>query len=99
MLVVREVLHCQPGKIKDLLAKFRGVNGVMQKMGFQPFRLLTDLSGEQFWTLVLESETASVNDFLDMENRVMATEEARKAMAGYQELIRDGRREIYRVEV
>lgn len=98
MLVVREVLHCHPGKVKDLLTRFKNLNGVMQKMGFKPFRLLTDLSGEQFWTVVAEVETASVNDFLEMETRVMANEDARKGMAGYHELILDGRREIYRVE-
>jgi hypothetical protein len=98
MLVVREVLHCHPGKVKELLGKFKALNAVMQKMGVKPFRLLTDLAGERFWTLVLETETASVNDFLEMEGRVMSTEEARKSMAGYQELILDGRREIYRVE-
>src|SRR5574341_1019987 len=59
MLVVREVLHCHPGKVKDLLTRFKNLNGVMQKMGFKPFRLLTDLSGEQFWTVVAEVETAN----------------------------------------
>ncbi len=64
----------------------------------EPFRILTDVTGEPFWTLVLENEARSLNDFLQMEEKVMADDEARQAMSGYHDLVVAGRREIYRIE-
>lgn len=98
MYMFREVMHCKPGKVRELVNKFKALNAVIQQKGFAPFRLYTDLSGEQFWTVVAEGEAASVNAFIEMEDAVMAEDSARKAMAGYHELVVDGRREIYRVE-
>jgi len=98
MFLIRETLHCKPGKVRELVNKFKGLSGPMQRLGYKPFRLLTDVSGDRFWTVVAETETESFNDFLQMEEKVMADEEARKAMSGYHELVEQGRREIYRVE-
>lgn len=96
--MIREVLYCQPGKVGELANKFKVLGGVMQKMNYEPFRLFTDVSGERFWTLVLQSECETLGDFQEMEARVMANEEARSVMAGYHELVETGRREIYKVE-
>jgi hypothetical protein len=98
MLVIREVLQCRPGKVRDLMHKFRGLCGIMQRLGLPPFRLLTDLSGERFWTLVAEVEVPGVNEFLEAEKRLTADPEAGQIMAGYHDLVESGRREIYRVE-
>lgn len=98
MHMIREIMHCQPGKVRDMVTKFKSLNGVMKRMGFKPFRIYTDVSGEQFWTVVAQSEADSLNDFLEMEDKVMADAEARKAMADYHDLVENGRREIYRVE-
>lgn len=61
MYLIREVMHCKPGRVG-------------------------------------ESEAESLDGFREMEEAVMADEAAQKAMAGYHELVEDGRREIYRVE-
>jgi len=98
MYLFREVLICRPGKVRTLIDKFKALGAVMEGMGFQPFRLYTDVSGERFWTLVLESESDSLDAFREMEASVMANPEAQKAMEGYHELVLEGRREIYRVE-
>jgi hypothetical protein len=98
MFLIREVMQCRPGKVRDMVNKFKGLNAVAQRLGYQPFRLFTDVSGEPFWTVVAESEVRSLGDFLEMEEKVMADDEARQAMAGYHELVQNGRREIYRVE-
>ena len=98
MYVVREIMHCKPGKVRDMVSKFKGVSSVMRRLGFKPFRIFTDVSGERFWTLVAETETESLNDFLQMEEKVMADDEARRTMSGYHDLVEKGRREIYRVE-
>jgi len=96
--LVREVMHCKPGKVGELKKKFKALNTVLQRMGEKPFRLLTDVSAEQFWTLVIESEYDSLDASAGMEARVMADSEAQQAMSGYHDLVLRGRREIYRIE-
>ncbi len=98
MYVIREVLHCRPGKVRQMVEKFRGLSTALQEMGHEPLRLLTDVTGEPFWTLVAEARVEKVDDFFAIEQTLMANESLRKAMADYHELVQDGRREIYRVE-
>jgi len=98
MYRVREVLNCKPGKVGELKKKFKALSVVMERMGVKPFRLLTDVSGEPFWTLVAETDIDSLNDLVDMEAKVMADTEAQKAMSGYHDLVVSGRREIYSIE-
>lgn len=98
MYLIREVLNCRPGKVGELLKKFKPLNAVMVRMGVKPFRLFTDVSGERFWTLVLETEVESLGAFADMESSVMADPEAQQAMSGYHDLVVRGRREIYKIE-
>jgi len=98
MFMVREVLSCRPGKVGEMVEKFQALGTVMKEMGFEPFRIYTDVAAEQFWTLVLESEWATLNDMQAYEAKVMGDERARSAMAGYHDLVIRGRREIYRVE-
>lgn len=98
MYLFREVVRCKPGKVREMVNKFKGVSGVMQRMGYAPFRIYTDVSAERFWTIVLESEAESLSAFMEMEESVMADEEARSAMTGYHDLVMEGRREIFLVE-
>lgn len=98
MYVIREVLNCNPGKVSEMVAKFRTISTVMKDMGHQPLRLLTDLTGEPFWTIVAEMEVEKIDDFLVMEQMLMANETLRRTMNDYHELVQRGRREIYRVE-
>jgi hypothetical protein len=70
----------------------------MEGKGMQPFRLLTDVSGEQFWTVVAETEAEDISEFFGREAEIMADEAFGEAMAGYHDLVADGRREIYKVE-
>lgn len=98
MIMVREVLNCHPGQVGGLVSKFKALGEVMQSMGHEPFRLYTDVSGEDFWTLVLEREYESVDASLALESEVMANAAAREAMEGYHDHVIRGRREIYKVE-
>jgi hypothetical protein len=97
MYVIREVVSCKPGKVGQMVEKFKAISAVMRDMGAQPFRLLTDVTGEPFWTLVAEAEVEAIDDFFAMEQKLMAHEGLRKAMSGYHDLVESGRREIYRV--
>ena len=98
MYIIREVLSCKPGKVRALIDRFRTLSAAVEKTGRAPIRLLTDVSGEPFWTLIAEVSVTTVDEFFSMEESLMADEGVRTAMAGYHELVERGRREIYRVE-
>ena len=98
MYVIREVLHCKPGKVRQMVEKFRSISHVLEEMGQRPLRLLTDVTGEPFWTVVAEAEVEQIDDFFTFEQRLMANETLRKTMADYHDLVESGRREIYRID-
>lgn len=98
MYVVREILHCKPGKVRQMLEKFKGISAVLKETGHEPLRLFTDVTGEPFWTIVAEAQVQKIDDFFAMEQQLMANETLRKGMADYHELVENGRREIYRLE-
>ena len=98
MYVIREVVKCKPGKVKQMLEKFRAISTALREMNQQPLRLLTDVTGEPFWTLVAEASVEKIDDFLAAEQKLMANEALRKTMADYHDLIDSGRREIFRLE-
>lgn len=97
MYIIREVLNCKPGKVRPLVDRFRKLSAALEKTGRPPLRMLTDVSGEPFWTLIAEATVPTVDDFFSVEETLMADEDVRSAMAGYHELVESGRREIYRV--
>jgi hypothetical protein len=98
MYVIREVLHCKPGKVRQMAEKFRAISRALQVMGQEPMRLLTDVTGGPFWTIVAEARVEKIDDFFAVEQKLTANESVRKVMADYHDLVESGRREIYRVE-
>lgn len=98
MYVIREVLYCKPGKVRQMVEKFRSISTVLQEMGHEPLRVLTDVAGEPYWTVVAEASVEKIDDFFVMEQNLMANETLRKTMADYHDLVDRGRREIYRLE-
>ena len=98
MYMVREVLHCKPGKVIPMVKKFKELNVIFAEMKLKPFRIYTDVAAEQFWTLVLESEYEKVEDADAMMAKVMADDRVRAITSDYHELVIRGRREIYKVE-
>ena len=97
MYVMREVLNCKPGKVRPMVEKFKVLSDALEGTGREPLRLLTDVGGEAFWTVVVEMTVEHVEDFFAIEQEVMANESARAAMADYHDLVERGRREIYRI--
>ena len=96
MFVMREVLQCQPGQVGELKKRFLALNAIVKQKGFEPFTLMTDVAGEHFWTLVVETQADSVDRLFTMEDQVMADKDAQQAMAGYHDLVVHGRREVFR---
>ena len=91
MYVIREVLHCKPGRVREMVDKFNAISGVLKGMGQEPLRLLTDVTGEPFWTVVAEANVERIEDFFALEQRLMANETLRATMADYHDLIENGR--------
>ena len=98
MYVIREVLQCKPGKVRQMAEKFKAISHALQEMGHEPMRLLTDVTGEPFWTIVAEAKVEKIDDFFAVEQKLTANESVAKAMADYHDLVESGRREIFRVE-
>ena len=98
MYLIREVLNCKPGKVRQMVAKFRQISMVLKDMGHEPMRLLTDVTGEPYWTVIAEAKVEKIDDFFVMEQTLMANDTLRPTMADYHDLVASGRREIYRIE-
>jgi hypothetical protein len=98
MYVIREVLNCKPGKVRQMVEKFRSISTVLKEMGQEPMRLLTDVAGEPFWTIIAEAKVEKIDDFFAMEHALMSNATLQKVMADYHDLVVSGRREIYRLE-
>jgi hypothetical protein len=98
MYVIREVLNCKPGKVRQMLEKFKSISTVLKEMGQEPMRLLTDVTGEPYWTVIAEAKVEKIDDFFAMEHTLKTNETLHKTMADYHELVVSGRREIYRIE-
>jgi hypothetical protein len=60
--------------------------------------VLTDVTGEPYWTIVAEAKVEKIDDFFAMEQTLAANETLRNTMADYHDLVDHGRREIYRLE-
>ena len=98
MYVIREVVTCKPGKVGQMVDKFKALSTAMRDIGYEPLRLLIDVSGDPFWTVVVEANVGTVDEFFAIERKLRESDAVRQAMAGYHDLVTSGRREIYRVE-
>jgi hypothetical protein len=81
-----------------MVEKFRVISSVMKEKGQEPLRLLTDVSGEPYWTIVAEATVERIDDFFTMEQALTANETVGRAMADYHDLVESGGREILRIE-
>lgn len=102
MLLVREVFHCKPGKVRPMVDKFRRMSDAGEKMGMPRMRVLTDFAGAEYWTVVAEMEVEDLAAFEKMMSAAPQNPDDMKQMeeimTGYHDLVDHGRREIYRIE-
>ena len=102
MIVVREVFHCKPGKVRPLVDMFKKMGDMMKKSGVGGMRLLTDMGGTRYWTLVAEMEVESLAKFeAMMAGEGMSEADGKKMeemMKGYHDLVESGHREFYKLE-
>ena len=101
MYLIRDIMYCKPGKVRPLLEKFKAMGKLGEKMGWGKTRLLTDMTAERFWTLVIEFEVPDLATFEKMDQMQGSPEdmkEMEKIMQGYHDLVDHGRREVYKLE-
>ena len=98
MFLIRETMHCKPGKVRPMVEKFKAMAAIMEKVGMRRPRILTDVSGQPYWTVMLELEVETIERFFEMDEQAMAAAGATEIMAGYHDLVDHGRREIFKLE-
>jgi hypothetical protein len=98
MFMSREIMHCKPGKVKDLVEKFKVLSEALKGIGYPPLRIYTDVCGEAYWTVVAEQDYKTLDEMADIGKKTMSDPKVAAAMKGYHDLVNDGRRELYRVE-
>jgi len=98
MFVVREIMHCKPGKAGEIVKRFKDMSRIMKELGFKEFRVMTDTCAEQYWTVVAEQDVDSLEKYLDMSRQTMTDARVQQVMQGYHDVVDSGRREIYKLE-
>jgi hypothetical protein len=98
MFLVRDIMYCKPGKARAMVEKFTALAKAGQKMGMGSMRVMTDVSAERYWTVVAETEVASMEQHAEMARKSMQMPEFQDIMKGYHDLVVEGRREIYQLE-
>ena len=98
MLVIRDIFQCKPGKVRPMVEKFLAMKKVGEKAGMGSMRVMTDLAGENFWTIVAEIEVENMEAFMSFGTDPEVAKELEPLMKGYHDLVDHGRREIYKIE-
>jgi hypothetical protein len=98
-------MYCKPGKVRPMVQKFIAMNKLSDKFGMPKMRVMTDVCGERYWTLVAEMEVADMKEMeklMSPEPPKGATEDDMKEfeniMKDYHDYVEYGRREIYKIE-
>jgi len=98
MIIIRNVFHCKPGMAKDLVAKLKASARAMKSSKLvKGSRVMTDASST-FWTVVFETEHASLETWEKSFQEYGSDPKIQKAMEGYMELVTGGHRELWKVE-
>ena len=98
MFLIREIFHCRPGKAGEMVKRFKQMEPLMKEMGQTTSRMMTDVSADQFWMLVWEQETESLEKYMADMQKGSSDPRFQKIMEGYHDLVISGKREIYKIE-
>ena len=102
MYLIRDIMYCKPGQARPMVEKFKAMSKHMKTAGIKPFRILTDVSAERYWTVVAEMEVPSLEAFEKMMSgegfKDADMKQFESIMQGYHELVDQGRREVYKLE-
>jgi hypothetical protein len=99
MYVIRNVMHCKPGMVKDLVNKLKEMNSLMKKADPKiQTRIMTDVSGARFWTAIIEVETESIERHEELAQKAMQDPAVAKSIGEYHKFVESGYREIFKLE-
>ena len=96
MLVVRDVFQLHFGKTREALALMREGRAIERRMGYPISRVLVDVTGP-YYTLVNESEFESLSQLEAALGQMGQDAEWRAWYERFIPLVREGRREVYRI--
>jgi len=99
MIVVRDIFRLKFGQAKDATSLWKQAMGLMQRsgLGTRGLRLLTDLAGPSYYTIVLESSYDSLAQWEQAHQSAKDNKEFREIYQKLLPLTEDGRREIMQV--
>lgn len=97
MILVRNIFQLKFGKARDAIAAWKKGMAIAERLGVERFRLLTDLAGPDFYTLILEGTYQSLADFEQTSQKLMGSSEWQAWYPQVQALCEGGRREILNV--
>jgi len=98
MLLIREIMYCKPGQARPMVKKFLALNKIGKKLGWGTMRVMTDVAGENFWTVVAETEVESLEKHAELMHKSMENKDVQEIMKDYHDYVDHGRREIYTIE-
>jgi len=98
MFISREVFHCKPGHAKEIVAIFKQAAPVFKEMGLGDLTIMTDVSGQPYWTVVIEQEVKSLDEFANMARTTMSDPRISTLLKGYHEHVVGGKRELFKKE-
>ncbi|HEY4100483.1 MAG TPA: hypothetical protein VGM20_06365 [Gemmatimonadales bacterium] len=103
MYLIREIMYCRPGKVRGMVEKFQAMSKLGEKSGMPKMRVMTDFCAEQYWTVVAEFEVPTLQAFETMmsgpgQGSAEDMKKMEEVMKGYHDLVKRGKREIYKIE-
>ena len=99
MYLVREITYCKPGKVRPMVERSLAMAKLMEEHKQGKMRVMTDFVAQQYWMIVCEYETESIDSMMSMEG--MSPEVMKQMdeiMKGYHEFVDHGKREIFKIE-
>jgi hypothetical protein len=96
MILVRDVFQLKFGKAKDAKALAKEMMAIQRKLGYDPPRLLTDLTGP-YYTFVMELTFQNLTEFEKALKEIMASPEFGQWYQKMIPLVDSGRREIFSI--
>jgi len=99
MIVVRNVFRLKFGKAREAAEIWKDglAFAKKEKFGIAPARLLTDLAGSNFYTIVFETTHESLADYENAAKKMLGNAEWKNWYAKFVPLVESGHREIFNI--
>jgi hypothetical protein len=99
MIIVRDIFRVKFGQTKEVIAQWKLARDILQKGGYgnlQP-RLLTDLAGAPYYTVIMETGYESISAWEKAHQKMKDVAEWKSIYAKIIPLTESGHREILSV--